>query len=91
MDQLDTLLGKLAQAPVPDRLEFMEQAVLARISSLSTTRARTNFGATTIGFAMAIGVIGAAVPTQEASASGSLSPLGHISSLAPSVLLVGER
>lgn len=91
MNQLDTLLARLAEAPVPDRLAFTEHAVLARISSLSATRARTNFGATTIGFALAIGVIGATVPTEEASASRTLSPLGPISSLAPSVLLVGER
>ena len=90
MDQLDAILAKMALAPVPEGLESMDRAVLARIAASSTRILRAGVSSAAIGLALSIGVISAAMPAREASATSSLTPLG-MSPLAPSALLMGER
>lgn len=90
MDHLDAILRKMAGAPVPIGLETVDRTVFARIAVSAATSVRAGFGAKTIGAALAIGVMGATVPTGAPGALNDLSPLGPVSPLAPSVLLVGE-
>lgn len=90
MDQLDMILGKLARAPAPERLVSIDQVVLARIAASSTEMIRAGLSAATIALALSIGVFSAAMPSREASATRSLTPLG-MSPLAPSALLLGGR
>jgi hypothetical protein len=84
---LDAILMRLAQAPMPAGLEEMEDRVLARIAS-RPARASMGLGFVTIAAALVMGILGAGMPVREASAA-SLAPLGPVSPLAPSTLLVG--
>ena len=90
MNDLDTMLLRLASAPVPDGLNGMEARVRARITAQSGARVGVGFGAMTIGAALVLGVIGAGLPSSEVRAMSPLTYLGQVSSLAPSTLLVGE-
>ncbi len=90
MDDLDAVLTKLAQAPVPPALEAIEGRVMARIASRPTARAGLGIGALTVAFGLTMGVVaGGAAPTPAQGVS-SLAPLGPGSPLAPSALLIGE-
>lgn len=89
MDELDRALARLADAPAPAALEGIEARVLARIGTRPVVRqAGLGLGAVTIA-ALAIGVVGAELPA-SASPTVSLAPLGGVSPLAPSSLLIGE-
>ena len=87
---LDAVLMRLAQAPVPASLDGMEDRVLARVAARPAARAGLGVGAMTIAAALVMGIFGAGVPAKEASAA-SLSPLGPVSPLAPPTLLVGVQ
>lgn len=88
MDDLDAVLMKLARAPAPASLDEIEDRVLARIAIRPGARVGMGVGAMTIAVALVMGIVGAGVPAKEAGAT-SLSPLGPVSPLAPSTLLVG--
>ena len=90
MDDLDTMLMRLAQAPMPASLDGIEAKVLARIAARPTARVGFGIGAVTIAAALIMGIFGAGIPAKQAGASSPLSPLGPVSPLAPSTLLVGE-
>lgn len=90
MNDLDAMLAKLAQAPVPAGIDGMEARVLARIAARPIARVGMGVGATTIAVALVMGVLGAGVPAKQGSAMSPLSPLGPVSPLAPSTLLLGE-
>jgi hypothetical protein len=89
MNDLDAMLTKLAMAPVPAGLDGMEARVLARIVARPMARVGMGIGAMTIAIALVMGIVGAGVPTQQASAMSPLSLLGPASPLAPSTLLLG--
>lgn len=89
MDDLDAVLIRLAQAPVPASLAGIEGRVLARIAAPPAVRVGMGVGAMAIGAALVMGIVGAGVPAKGASAASFLSPLGPASPLAPSTLLVG--
>ena len=89
MDDLDAVLMKLAQAPVPASLDMIEARVFARIAARPAARVGMGIGAMTIAAALAIGIFGARIPTKETGAVSPLSPLGPVSPLAPSTLLAG--
>jgi hypothetical protein len=89
MNDLDAMLTKLAMAPVPDDLDGMEAKVLARIAARPLARIGMGVGAMTIATALVMGIVGAGVPTRQASAMSPLSPLGPMSPLSPSTLLLG--
>lgn len=90
MDDLDRALTRLAGAPVPPELDVVDAHVLARIG------ARRSASATGVGIgvvavtALVMGVAGAGLPSR-ASAGASLAPLGGLSPLAPSNLLVADQ
>jgi hypothetical protein len=88
MDDLDAVLMRLAQAPVPASLDGIEARVLARIAARPAVRVGMGIGAMTIAAALVMGMVGAGVPAKQASAA-SLSPLRPVSPLAPSTLLLG--
>lgn len=90
MEDLDEVLMRLARAPVSARLDETEAKVLARIAARPMARAGMGIGAMMIAAALVMGVYGARVPAKGARGEPLLSPLGPVSRLAPSTLLVGE-
>ena len=88
MDNLDAVLMRLAQSPVPASLDGIEARVLARIAARPAVRVGMGVGTMTIAVALIMGMVGAGVPANQASAT-SLSPFGPVSPLAPSTLLLG--
>lgn len=90
MDDVDNLLSRLAQAPLPMSLDGIEASVFDKIASATAARARQRVGAMAISGALAIGMIGAFVPAQGSGAGSQMTSLGANSPLAPSTLLNGE-
>jgi len=90
MNDLDAMLTKLAMAPEPATLDGIEASVFARIAARPRVGVSKGMGAATIAVALAVGIFGAGVSPEHASAMSSLSPLGPVSALAPSTLLLGE-
>ncbi len=90
MEDLDEALMRLARAPVPASLDETEARVLARIAVRPEAAAGIGVGAMMIAAALVLGVYGARVPARVAGAAALLSPLGPVTPLAPSTLLVGE-
>jgi len=88
MDSLDSVLMRVAHAPVPASVEEIDVRVLARIAAQPAMRLGMGVGGMTIAIALMMGMVGASVPAQEAS-TASLTPLAPVSSLAPSSLLLG--
>ena len=86
MNDLDEMLTKLAMAPVPADLDGMEVRVLARIAARPLAHIGMGVGAMTIATALVMGIVGAGVPARQANA---MSPLGPVSPLSPSTLLLG--
>lgn len=90
MSDLDRMLARLADAPVPAALDGIEARVLARIGARPAVRtAGFGVGVLTTLTALALGMAGSELPAAAAPAE-SLAPLGGHSPLAPSTLLVGE-
>ena len=89
MDDLDAMLTRLAQAPLPSSIDGIEARVLARIAARPVASASMGMGAITVAAALVFGIVGAGIPAREARAMTPLSPLGPTSPLAPSTLLVG--
>lgn len=87
MDDLDAMLTRLAQAPLPAALDGIEGRVFARISSQPAARAALGIGALGVAMALAMGVAAGGAAPSPAYAASSLSPLGPESPLAPSTLL----
>ena len=56
---LDAVLMRLAQAPVPASLDGMEDRVLARVAARPAARAGLGVGAMTIAAALVMGIFGA--------------------------------
>jgi hypothetical protein len=90
MNELDTVLMRLAQAPLPAGLAAIDERVLARVATGAAYRVRRGVGIASISAALVMGVAGAVMPSREAAAT-SLAPLGPISPLSPAALLGGER
>lgn len=90
MNDLDAMLGRLAEGPLPANLDGFEARVFARIAAQPAVRVGAGFGGMTIAAALVMGVVGAGLPAKRASAVAPLSPLGPVPALAPSTLLIGE-
>lgn len=90
MNDLDSLLARLAQTPPHPSLELMEARVLARIAARPVARTSLGISAMTIAVALVMGILGAGVPAKQASVV-SLVPLEPGFPLAPSTLLAHER
>lgn len=88
-DEIDRAIARLAAVPAPARLESMDSAVFARLSTdAAEARSGTRLGmAATIG-ALAIGVASSAI---SAAPAPPLSPFGVSPPFAPSTLLANSR
>ena len=85
MDDLDSMLRQLRDAPLPDRLAALDGDVLARIAQLrSNGSQRPVIVATAL--ALFIGVAAGAAPPTSAKAT-AMTPFGASSTLLPSTLL----
>lgn len=87
MNDLDTILMRLARTPVPEDLAAIDQRVFQGVATRRERRVRQKIGAMSISAALLIGVVSAAVPYGETATSSSLPPLGTISPLSPASLL----
>ncbi len=90
MDNLDAILTRLAEAPVPASLDMIQARVLARIAAQPAATSGTGMAAITIAAALVMGILGARVPGRATGTALPLSPLAPVSPLAPSTLLAGE-
>ena len=90
MKDLDETLMRIAGARAPARLDETEARVLARITAPPAARAGMGIGAMMIAAALVLGVYGARVPARPARFAPLLSPLGPVTPLAPSTLLVAD-
>lgn len=86
MTDLDTVLMRLAAAPVPAALASMDARVFSGVAETRTRRMARAVGLATVGAALVMGVVSAAMPAHEAGPS-SLAPLGSIPPLSPAALL----
>lgn len=88
MNDLDTVLMRLAQAPLPVGLAAIDEGVLARVASGAAYRVRRGVGIASVSAALVMGVAGAVMPSSQDAAT-SLAPLGPMSPLSPAALLLG--
>ena len=86
MQDLDMILGRVRDAPVPPVLSTLDSAVMDALAAqpASHTAARPLGLAAVV--ALAIGMIGA-IPEAKVEAATTAAPLGVASALAPSTLL----
>lgn len=93
MNEIDTALRRLAQAPPPAHLARMEAVVFERIDGYSFVRRKitTSFRVGAVALALIMGIVGGLIPRQPADATDSLVPISDAAKLAPSTLLLGDR
>lgn len=90
MDDLDEMLARLRDAPVPSRLAGIDAFVMsevARRQAIPPLRAGT-FGVAAV-MALVFGIAGSVVPASSVAAS-TMSPFDARLALAPSTLLGGK-
>lgn len=90
MDELDRVLMQLAAAPAPAGLDAIDEGVFARLNVSHAYIVRRGVGAATVAFSLAIGIVGATLPSRSAEAT-SLTPLAAMSPLSPAALLLGAE
>ena len=90
MDELDRVLMQLASVPAPAGLDAIDDGVFARLTVSPTYGVRRGIGAATVAVALAIGIVGATLPSRDAAAT-SLTPLAAMSPLSPAALLLGTE
>lgn len=86
MTDLDTVLKRLAAAPFPAALASMDARVFSGVAATRTRRLARGVGFATVGAALVMGVVSAAMPAREVGPS-SLAPLSSIPPLSPAALL----
>lgn len=86
MRNVDDLVLLLGQLPVPQTLAAIDGAVLADAAAARGVDLRRPIALASL-FALVIGMAGAALPTEPASAQDSLTPFAAGSPLMPSTLL----
>lgn len=87
MTDLDTLLGRLRDAPLDPRLHGLDDRVMAEVGRIqaSPSVGNTTFGIAAV-VALLIGIAGSALPAASAGAS-TITPFDARLALAPSTLL----
>ena len=86
MTDLDTVLKRLAAAPVPAALASIDAGVFSGVAASRSRRMVRGVGVIAVGAALMIGVASAAMSAREAGPS-TLAPLGLIPPLSPAALL----
>ena len=87
MNDLDKVLVRLGQVPLPVGLARIDEGVFARAAAAGAYRARRGLGIASISAALLIGIASAAMPPREAA----VTSLSLISPLSPAALLGGEK
>lgn len=86
---LDEMLMRLAEAPLPARLSTLDEAVFAGLALRQTAHGGGSlraFGLAAV-VALAFGIVSTGFPGTAAIAAPSITPFGTPSALAPSSLL----
>lgn len=86
MTDLDTILMRLATAPLPTALDSIDERVFSGVVAVRSRRLARGIGLVTIGAALAMGVASSAMPAREVGAQ-SLAPLSSVPPLSPAALL----
>ncbi len=90
-DNLDILLARVANAPIPPTLTDLSDAVMARIhADAASARTSMTVGITAMFSALVLGATGA-LAFPAAAPAAPLAPFGISTALAPSTLLDGGR
>ena len=87
MNELDTILMRLADTPLPAALAAIDQGVFQGVAAQRELRVRRKVGAMSISAALLIGVLSTAVRSGAPADSLSLDPLGTVSTLSPASIL----
>ena len=90
MNNVDEMLARLANAPLPSRLATMDQAVFAGLAQYDRSGASRSLGIAGM-VALAVGVASTGLPASPAVAAPSVTPFGVPSALAPSSLLLASK
>jgi hypothetical protein len=86
MSTVEDLVIQLGQLPVPQKLAAIDGAMLADVAAARASDLRRPIAFASI-FALVVGMAGAGLPAEPASAQGSLTPFAASSPLMPSTLL----
>ncbi|WP_371422563.1 hypothetical protein [Tardiphaga sp.] len=89
MDDLDTLLGRLRNIPLPAALADIDTAVFAALEARRISPLRGRTIALAAALALAIGIAGSLIPSSDPVRTLP-SPFGASPMLAPSTLLGSE-
>ena len=90
MDDLNQMLARLRDAPLPAALATIDSAVMAELARIQATPAlRAGTFSAVAALALVFGIAGSVVQTDRAAAT-TLSPFDARLALAPSTLLGGE-
>ena len=90
MSNLDEMLARIGNEPLPSRLAMMDEAVFAGLAQYNRPSAAKSFGIAAV-VALAVGVVGAGLPGTPAVAAPSDMPFGVPPALAPSSLLLASK
>jgi hypothetical protein len=86
MSELDNLVGRLRQMPVPPALAALDGEQLAGVAASRANDIGRPIAFASI-FALVVGIAGAGSPTAPAVAQASLTPFAASSPLMPATLL----
>ena len=86
MSTVEDLVIQLGQLPVPKKLTAIDGAMLADVAAARASDLRRPIAFASI-FALVVGLAGAGLRAEPASAQGSLTPFAASSPLMPSTLL----
>jgi len=86
MNNVDDLVIQLGQLPLPQGLAAIDGAMLADVAAARAGDLRRPIAFASI-FALVVGMASAGLPTEPASAQGSLTPFAASSPLMPATLL----
>lgn len=85
MTEIDTLMSRLHDASVPERIGTLDGAALAAVARARVADTRKSSAVAAV-VALVLGVAGSALPVSPVEASTAL-PLGALTPFAPSALL----
>ena len=88
MSNLDEMLARIGNEPLPSRLAMMDEAVFAGLAQYDRSNAAKSFGIAAV-VALAVGVVGAGLPGTPTAPLDT--PFGVPPALAPSSLLLASK
>jgi len=91
MNNIDTILQQLRDAPLPPQLARLDGVVLDALAARPVSGAIVRPASMAAIAALVVGIVGGLPGSNGPAAAAAVAPLGTPSPLAPSSLLVGER